>query len=55
MENIEALQETLPIDRLPCTFQGAIVLARSLGFPYLRIDSLYIIQDSLLTGLKTLR
>jgi hypothetical protein len=45
-DNVQALQISLPIDRLPPTFQQAIIFARTLNVSYLWIDSLCIIQDS---------
>lgn len=44
--NQEALRTDIPWDNLPKTFQDAIILTRRLGFFYLWIDSLCIIQDS---------
>lgn len=40
-------QKDLPIDDLPLVFQDAIRICTSLGFEYLWIDSLCILQDSL--------
>ncbi|KAF5679593.1 heterokaryon incompatibility protein [Fusarium heterosporum] len=45
-KNIAKLQSSIPIDSLPLTFQHAIEVTRTLGFRYLWIDSLCIIQDS---------
>ncbi|KAI1506061.1 heterokaryon incompatibility protein-domain-containing protein [Biscogniauxia marginata] len=36
----------IPIDTLPRTFREAILVTRSLGIPYIWIDSLCILQDS---------
>ena len=44
--NIEAFEEEIPFSSLPRTFQHATVAARSLGYRYLWIDSLCILQDS---------
>jgi hypothetical protein len=46
MENIEQHRQGLVIEQLPLTFQNAIELTRDLGFKYLWIDALCIIQDS---------
>jgi hypothetical protein len=43
--NLSAVQKTINIRELPKTFQDAIFIARELGFEYLWIDSLCIIQD----------
>lgn len=43
--NIETLRKGLSIDELAKTFRHAIEVARSLGFHYLWVDVLYIIQD----------
>jgi hypothetical protein len=37
--------ENIPFGRLPKTFQDAVKITRTLGIPYLWIDSLCIIQD----------
>jgi hypothetical protein len=41
----QAFLDGIDVDRLPLTFQQAIVLTRSLGIEYVWIDSLCIIQD----------
>jgi hypothetical protein len=43
--NIMSLQRRIPIDQLPKTLQEAAEAARVLGFHYLWIDCLCIIQD----------
>jgi hypothetical protein len=43
--NIEALHRDISVNTLCKTFQDAIVVTRALGFNYLWIDSLCIIQD----------
>ncbi len=45
-ENLADMQRALPMDSLPRTFQDAIQMTRALGYRYLWIDSLCIIQDS---------
>jgi hypothetical protein len=42
---LQAFLDGFDVDRLPLTFQQAIVLTRSLGIEYVWIDSLCIIQD----------
>jgi hypothetical protein len=44
-DNLSAVQKTINIRELSKTFQDAIFIARELGFDYLWIDSLCIIQD----------
>jgi hypothetical protein len=44
--NLDAFCEDIPYQLLPQTFRDAIRVARRLGFAYLWIDSLCIIQDS---------
>jgi hypothetical protein len=44
--NIEDYKKGIAIDEMPKTFQDAIAITRSLGVPYLWIDSLCIIQDN---------
>lgn len=46
--NIQSFQSAIPFGSLPATFSHAIEVAKSLGFEYIWIDSLCIIQDSLL-------
>jgi hypothetical protein len=40
------MEKAIPIENLPPTFQDAVHITRRLGFNYLWIDSLCIIQDS---------
>jgi hypothetical protein len=42
---ITANRQGIPVGYLPKTFQDAIEMSRALGYRYLRIDSLCIIQD----------
>ncbi|EEU47173.1 uncharacterized protein NECHADRAFT_77365 [Fusarium vanettenii 77-13-4] len=44
-ENLSRYQQELPVNDMPPTFQDAIEVTRQLGFRYLWIDSLCIIQD----------
>jgi hypothetical protein len=44
--NLPRWQTDLPLDSLPLTFQDAIRICASLGFAYIWIDSLCILQDS---------
>lgn len=44
-DNIERLQQCIPIGELPQTFQDAMKITRRLGYQYIWIDSLCIIQD----------
>lgn len=44
--NIERFQNEIPLRSLPATFRDAIELTVSLGFDYIWIDSICIIQDS---------
>lgn len=46
--NITSMSEKIKINRLPATFRDAIVFTRELGARFIWIDSLCIIQDSLL-------
>jgi hypothetical protein len=45
--NFEALQNLIPVDQLPKTFQDAILITRKMGHKFLWIDSLCILQDDL--------
>ena len=45
--NIKAMQQALPLTELPRNFRQAIQATKILGFRYLWIDSLCIIQDSI--------
>ena len=45
-KNIEELRQKVPYEKLPKTLQDAFAVARRLGFHYLWIDSLCILQDS---------
>lgn len=45
-KNINVLKGDIPFLQLPKTFQDAIQVVRALGFRYIWIDSLCIIQDS---------
>lgn len=42
--NIDRFKQALPMDELPQTFKDAITVTRQLGFQYIWIDSLCIIQ-----------
>lgn len=44
-DNLSRYQKGLPVNDMPPTFQDAIEVTRQLGFRYLWIDSLCIIQD----------
>ncbi|KAK3402947.1 heterokaryon incompatibility protein-domain-containing protein [Sordaria brevicollis] len=44
-DNIERLQQCIPYGQLPQTFQEAMRITRRLGYRYIWIDSLCIIQD----------
>ncbi|KAI5790529.1 heterokaryon incompatibility protein-domain-containing protein [Pyronema domesticum] len=46
-DNIDSLAAGIPMSTLPKTFQDAIIITRNLGYRYIWIDSLCIIQDSL--------
>jgi Heterokaryon incompatibility protein (HET) len=46
LDNLAALKEGLPFAELPMTIQHAIGLTSRLGFKYLWVDALCIIQDS---------
>jgi len=43
--NIEVLKNEIPLEALSQTFKDAIEIARELGFAYIWIDSLCIVQD----------
>lgn len=45
--NIERLHEQIEKERLPKVFQDAILMTKRLGYKYIWIDSLCIIQDSM--------
>ena len=45
-ENLESLKRRIPLDQLTQTFKDAIAITNAVGFRYLWIDSLCIIQDS---------
>jgi len=45
-DSLEQMQEQIPFERLCQTFQDAIHITRQLGFKYIWIDSLCIIQDN---------
>jgi hypothetical protein len=44
--NVSSFKDSIPLAVLPKTFKDAIVITRRLGYEYLWIDSLCIIQDS---------
>ncbi|KAK3401095.1 heterokaryon incompatibility protein-domain-containing protein [Sordaria brevicollis] len=46
VSNLTTLQEVIPWDGLSQTFKDALKIAQSLGYRYIWIDSLCIIQDS---------
>lgn len=45
-QNLEQLRQSIPIFELPQVFQDAILITHELGFSYIWIDSLCIIQNS---------
>ena len=45
-DNIDDLQNNIPLEELSKTFQDAILVTQSLGFSYIWIDSVCIIQDN---------
>lgn len=46
VHNLEALQIDIPFEKLPQTFKDALAVTQQLGYRYIWIDSLCIIQDS---------
>jgi hypothetical protein len=46
LENFEARCKGMALNDMPQTFQDAVIITRKLGYRYLWIDSLCIIQDS---------
>jgi hypothetical protein len=51
-DNLTSLQKGVPLHSLPRLYQDAVMITRSLGYRYLWIDSLCIIQDSLEDWMK---
>jgi hypothetical protein len=47
LDNIHAFHVSIPVDNLSRTFQDALFATAALGFEYIWIDSLCIVQDSL--------
>jgi len=45
-QNLPSLLSEIPIDSLPKTFRDAVIITRRMGYSYIWIDSLCIIQDS---------
>jgi hypothetical protein len=45
-QNLEDFHDHIPLNKLPITIQQAVVVASRLGFRYIWVDSLCIIQDS---------
>jgi hypothetical protein len=45
-DNLEDRQHSIPLSEMPQTYKDVVILARELGFSYLWIDALCIIQDS---------
>ncbi|KAL2076233.1 hypothetical protein VTL71DRAFT_1176 [Oculimacula yallundae] len=45
-KNLEARQQAVPLEEMPSSFSDAIKVTRRLGYRYLWIDSLCILQDS---------
>lgn len=45
-ENISDMKRAIPLYNMPLNFQDAVTVTRKLGYRYLWIDSLCIIQDS---------
>jgi len=52
LENVEEHKKGLNVAKLPLTFKDAIATTRNLGFRYVWIDALCIIQDSLEDKIK---
>jgi hypothetical protein len=46
-DNYDEFRQAIPKDELPLTFRNAVDITRRLGYRYIWIDSLCIIQDSL--------
>ncbi|KAI0708555.1 heterokaryon incompatibility protein-domain-containing protein [Earliella scabrosa] len=46
LENVDTLTKGIPMGDLPKTFRDAVIITRRLGYRYIWIDSLCIIQDS---------
>jgi hypothetical protein len=46
LATLEDHKKNIPLDTLPPSFQDAVVVVRQMGFKYIWIDSLCIIQDS---------
>jgi len=46
-ERLPFFEKSIPIDKLPSTFQDALVATIELGYHYVWIDSLCIVQDDL--------
>lgn len=44
-ENVSAFQQEIPLSTLPKTFEDTVRITRRLGFRYLWIDALCILQD----------
>jgi Heterokaryon incompatibility protein (HET) len=45
--NSESFHQKIPFESLPKTFQDAVIVTRKLGYQYLWIDALCIVQDDL--------
>ena len=46
ISNLDAFKKSIPFDQLPPNFQHAIIITTQLGYAYLWVDSLCIIQKS---------
>jgi hypothetical protein len=46
VENLEQLQNAIPLDTLPETFRDAMLVCRQLGIRYLWVDNICIVQNS---------